>query len=1482
MSSATNAGRKSSKAAKPMSSLGETAFNLETTHQPQLPQTAEGGRFDIKQFLMEQKVTQSFHDGALFRSSSSSSHLATADPAFPHRLAKKKQLPRMDAIAKSISTLDLSSNNPKAQEAPPGHRIYSVETMAEASLHAARSHNHTWQMLRASDSQSECPCKRSDVVDLEGCFDAAMSYSGGKDNWEGDRKTALIDRDFMAVQANIVALYRPATDMDRRLLTSIVFEQKWSDLVLGEVEAMLMVSFFEQGHLLRKVRVQYATAFYRLEKHYTDCEAEKKRALDAEKKSRQALDDQARGHADDIAALQSEYERALAGLKDQMEQERTDADRKMYEAKEQIAKMSDTMKTLNAIFKQMREDSDKVRAVELKEANQKLERKCVQLEEDVKRLRPLIAQNRTLVATVESQTTQLHDAAQEIHELTVTLQEKEQIIENLLHRQEQLLVKQELMGDKVKLPSSDVASSVNPTAGDDDASSTICSRCQMSLFDDGSSGPPGAGGYPSGASAGRGNTAPTPIARRRDGKRVQCLAYRILLPNLQGRRPTKDVSWTLGCIRSILFAKQMDDNICFRIGMPVRFRMAEFVYAWFAPPEHVLVGAASDQRDLIYAQADEARWCLYYGVKLLSKESIEAKLFLSFMDEKYGDDELVFGLFCIRALDCLAGGELDWSPLRQSMSYTFFMEEWDAHFNVTGETIQVPKTVWITQHHASLATAIVLSKATADERDAFDAKMKGLGVTTLPANERPKRVVSFDHKNDGPMIDAYHWLHLMLQEYREEQAQRRAAIRLMFQTANTSTAAATTTTMPENDLGGGATTNSEMDMEQFRAMMQSLNSDVTAGMIALYFRTSYERGDGHVTFDAFMATAETLHFFTSCMRLPSPNVLATHHGRDDKDGGINAPPARLGSLVAKHFTLYEAECLLNLHASPPLTQSIAKRALEELRVVLRDGRGSSIDGFGALAAYQRLLSLQIHDRVARAETASTTITSVMLYRLDKELYSAMDCVRVDHTKRSGAEMLLESIRRKMSVYRMQRAFRARLLRDQGVPLNMRQLMHGGYGNGKTNYRDRRAIRPTKWLVAVISDLLRSKIAVDVAHPTENASHLFVEHIYDHFTQQFGSRWEAEKTIHDIFVNTRTLVGTHPRILLFSQLCGMGATGEDRYYGSAQAFHFVRMVLHCGHHHFPVLHSGGGEHIEFCRHDDAVAIIDAFFTVTGSDNKERILGRLRELERQSLKPKAADADMLLLFLLEEWRHYMLDRMNQIKVICCSDADLMSIEGYLSLDNMLVIFRRAGIAISEFEVAQVFRQVVQSNYSSLSLMDRIVKFAFPLLASEITVSPLEDVARPHYKDQIYLLLSFWEPYQESCKTVVAELQAIGAKNDVDVAMALVDKDKRRNSLSRAATVNSKLRAANITATDAAKFEEHFKALCDKMQAMANHQEIEAQVNPSDENPDADAEMWSIEVDETAKMFRRFLTECTRLRAIAKIEVGPIPDKWHGSAA
>ena len=137
-------------------------------------------------------------------------------------------------------------------------------------------------------------------------------------------------------------------------------------------------------------------------------------------------------------------------------------------------------------------------------------------------------------------------------------------------------------------------------------------------------------------------------------KRLPCAGYRLLLPNLMGYRPERPRRWTLRCMRSIMRAKQLDDSRCERSGQ-LRTRFPEFVYAWFEPPKHVLAGADSGEaREAIMADADEDRWGLYYGVKALSRELPEAASLYNFLDEKYGEDELTFFLYCLRVLNAEA------------------------------------------------------------------------------------------------------------------------------------------------------------------------------------------------------------------------------------------------------------------------------------------------------------------------------------------------------------------------------------------------------------------------------------------------------------------------------------------------------------------------------------------------------------------------------------------------------------------------------------------------------------------------------------------------------------------------------------------------------------------------------------------------------------------------------------------------------------
>ncbi|OQR99170.1 hypothetical protein THRCLA_06597 [Thraustotheca clavata] len=1403
-----------------ISSIGQTNFQVEAT---QSLNESPSAPFDIRQFLLEKKATQSsFLDPTLFRTNARES---IDDPMSFARVLKKKQLPRMDS-APALKSPSSDTKKQVNQEETLGYRLYSIENMTDASLHAIRSQNKTWQTLRASDLRLECPCKRSDVLDLEQCFEAAMNYAKGLEIWEGDRKTALIDRDYMAVQSQVVAKYAPLNEAETRALTCMVFEQKWTDIIIGELEAMLMVSFFEQGTLLRKVRNQYALTYYNLEMLYGQSQVEKKEAIQSKAAMRSRLDALGVEHNEMITKLKQHYEDELSSLHTQIEIERSDAEKKTQESRDQVMKMSETMKTLNGIFKQMREDSDKVRAIELKETNQKLEKKCESLKDEIDRLRSLIPKVQLLEQTTDELTSTIQSLSDELNATKRLVHEKDNIIEDLLHRQEQLLAREEIQASKAKQPDNEIAPPTEEGA--------LCSRCRGPLDDGDNSLTTTTGTSKVGDCRDQNKTTMAANRAKNNGKRVHCLSFRILLPNLQGRRPTREPSWAIGCIRAILYSKQVDDMMCLHGGMPGRLRMAEFVYAWFAPLDADLELLLPEQRDQAHATADEARWCLYYGAKLLSKELTEAKLFLSFLDEKHGDDEATHG-------------KLHWSPLRHAPNYNVFSNEWQSHFRMTNEIVQIPKTIWISLTHASRATALVLSKATADERVEFEHQLQTLSTTELAPGEH-----SATAQTEGPFVDAAQWLQLMLQEYREEQAHRRAAIRLMFQTAS-----AVSENGKEND--ATQTANSEMDMEQFRSMMLTLHSNVSCATIVSYFRLSYDRGDGHVTFDAFMETAEERQFFAQCMNLTSIPVLAAAY---QNSHGINTPAAILGSMVAKHFTLFEEDLYQRMASLPPYTQALARRAFADTVISIREGRGSVIDGFRAIAEHHRLLTLQLWHWLARTELAGEVLPSSAVVKLDKALSCALECFR--HTPRHSGEALLELVRKKISVYRVQKAFRARLTRDQGVPLNMRQLMHEGYGSGKTSYRYRRVLRPTKWLLNVISDLIRTKAELDDGN---NAPQTFIEYVYDYFAQRFGSRWEAEKVVHDVFVNTRTLAMSHARILLFSQLCGMGASGEDQYYGSNEAFNFLSMVLHAGYHSFPLLCPTEDLELDFVKHENAVCLIQAFFGAVDVENHDRMLGRLRELEHMSSRPKTSDADGLLLFLLEEWRRHVLNRMNQVRVMCCADKDLLAVDGYLSVEQLLVVFRRSGISMSDNEAAQIFRKVLQAKTSPLSTLDRIVKYVFPIICQEINVNELLPPPPADLAQQVFLTLSYWEPYQVSGKDLMEEMKALGCKNDADDAIAQLDSmsNDQAAASKRISSFNG-IQVSHFSTNDALDLEDKFKAVQSKMQRLIAYQS----------SPDGE-ELTSAHITEATVAFRQYLSECTRLRGVAKLGIGPMRDDF-----
>ncbi|KAJ0399443.1 hypothetical protein P43SY_005382 [Pythium insidiosum] len=371
--------------------------------------------------------------------------------------------------------------------------FYTLEKVAESAFHAVQSKNRTWQFLPGAEERSksssgssanassgganslsnvERPSRRVDVLDLDRCLETALRYvqqKRGKQHQRGidvlntATAMALIDRDFMTLQVKVAQRYgstleyassastaggvtaAPATDDGaQNELACLLFEQKWSDIVLGELEAMLTTSFLEQGVLLRKTRIRYAKTFSQLEKLFEKQSMRLRDTLSTLEATRKELADTSDHHAQDSIQMRIHYEEEMKRITSDFEQRNAVLEQKLAEAQEQMGKMGDTMRTLNTVFRQMREDTEKVKAVELRENYIKLERRYDASREEVERLRPLVALSERLQQEKEAIERENESLQERIASFDSVVAAKDEVIANLMEQQSELLAAQEL------------------------------------------------------------------------------------------------------------------------------------------------------------------------------------------------------------------------------------------------------------------------------------------------------------------------------------------------------------------------------------------------------------------------------------------------------------------------------------------------------------------------------------------------------------------------------------------------------------------------------------------------------------------------------------------------------------------------------------------------------------------------------------------------------------------------------------------------------------------------------------------------------------------------------------------------------------------------------------------------------------------------------------------------------------------------------
>lgn len=1756
---------------RPFTTMGSATLHLDTTQSrdraqaSRKPSTAGAasasrlqateGEFDVRKFILDQKGTEPLHQSSLFRSASfleqQHPHLKSRPSTQPNHSSSdftkrsKKLLPKMEmGSSHSLGMLQVSNDDArKLQGASVNQQhddeydtvshFYTIEKMAESCCHAAQSRNKTWHFLPGSEERSkgnnssggvggssitgvERPSRRVDVLDLGNCFETAIQFVNKKNKWDvaSNEKMAMIDRDFMSIDARVAQKYSSSSPCsgellpggvdksteDQKVLVKLFFEQKWSDVILGELEAMLTVSFLEQGVLLRKARIQYAQAFYQLEHLYCSRSRELTLALQESEKMRQEILRASENHQRDTDDMKEQYEAEIRRLSVGFEARKEEMEKKVTESKEQMTKMGDTMKTLNTIFRQMREDTEKVKAVELRENYNKLEKKYELCREEIERLRPLIQENQTLTAAKEAVEQELETLKENVSNMSVILAAKDDTIASLMEQQSDMIAAQELQAaqeeerrkraqDAADDEEDDLGESNSPATATsshdvDDSSAGpngprrcrnsvgVCVRCKQDMKDmsvqeklvdqplDSSSQSGGNSNADSFEASGSENRKVQEVRKRR----IQCLYFRILLPNLRGRRPHKEMAWTLSCMRSIVFAKQIDDAMCKRNGgiFPLRIQMPEFVYSWFSPWRSIRDEKNQDDFDAAYVeptdksdssaplsrsilsseqqqmQADEDRWCLYYGVKALVQEGyLEAKLFLSLLDEKYGEDELVFMLYCYRVLDILIGGRLNWGPLRDCTSYVNFSEQYETLGIAAANgpsTKRVPKTIWISPYHASLATGVVLSKATESERSALDKKIMKYVVNNVPEEEKPvvflppdqPRLAKKKHgkkaqptadpsnahdKEDddedaAPMqfVDANLWVELMMLEYKEEQAHRRAAIRLMFQTATgatTSVVGPSRTESRQSVIALGGISAATMDIEQFRIMIRTLNDEIPSFMVASLFRNAYVKGNGAVNFDAFMDVAESAQFFSSCMRLESPaaGIARLPDSQYLPTSAALSTSSRATYMVGKFFAILRGELASSIEALPLWTRSMADYLSYEISSCLEDSEDAFSDGVRLLTSFHRLVDSLLLTKLVKHEITGCLLHSKNIFILEKALNALLECVRL--RDKSSVEILIDTIRQKLCVKRMQTAFREHLRRDQGAPLVMRPLLHHHYGKKECDYHTRVAERPLNWLLYVISAIFRQSMQPErysvllmVLSMTSSAFHgtpssstnnsstinggigpapkpILMELIYDFFLGKFGTRWEAEKLIHDVFVNCRAYVKTNAMVMLFSALCSMSnAAPDDRLLGQNEALAFLHGVFRCGLHDFRIINpsslvysmavSGAAENgtgseanatiepPDWIPIETAESILLSAFSKLSTDQKQRLRARIEEaaqdakegtelalrsssmtnLKTQQQPNGVIEAGAFLLLALTEWKRYVVQRMNEVKIVCCTlEDEMLRFESFAQIDAIANVLEKSGVPYLSDDLCVIFRRFcstekrhsekkeslggsshkVQQSSAEDHISDRLAAACFPMLAREplTELQNLENSAvepfkiSPNPAQSYEFLVSSWGGYREQCRQLLEELRRIGKNNDIQ-AESFLQRSSTVSSGNHSSTrdvlyLNSPTSVDHLSSQDVAQHEAVYLLFIERLERLedlfekdcierAHGTESSSSKRDSisvsgDESLSLVDEMHSgiVMVNETWKIFRQVLLGFIRLRALASLGKGTLPDEW-----
>lgn len=792
-------------------------------------------------------------------------------------------------------------------------------------------------------------------------------------------------------------------------LGDCLFEQKWLDLTCGELCEQVAVMCLPHGQLLLEMRRRSASVFNRLHGLYSDLLWILDRCVSSVLEGRRARKQAEESWTRRLANTCADYEAAIKAIHDSRGSEEQEQARAKREAKAQVDRMGDTLRTLNGIFKTMQADGKAMTEMDLKDRCRALEQELFVRKEEMHELRRLKEKHLATEAEMREVKLELRNTKLQADKVKEEMERRQSLVQELMDNEAKRLTEIEALkagndaigrandedgegdeGDNDQpgtergskksrnskrkrrknrgradsatetgdgstskqsrgVDGSTAGDGGNGPGGDDDdddeeeeiGSSVLCIKCRKALDD-------------------LSNIADA-LEKERQLKgqtRLQCHGYRLLLPNLKGHRPPRTVAWVRTVMRAILRAKIWDDSVL-RYKQDLRVRFPEFTYAWFEPQKSIMAAANANGRSKLVAQADNDRWGLYYGVRALARESAEATIFWHALNETNGEDYLTFMVYCLCVVEGAVGSMLrDQWGVSETCTDLYTLTRRLEEMRAPNESSRISRggslvgaardvgirgvegkdgeedmseplssgrdVVWLLFADAVVAVHHILVKAMEDQ------KLKVLDATKAIAVSCEGRLP--DQDPSFTCVDLFLFLRIMLHSFKEEQVNRRAAVRLMFETAATGVLTDGTPIygdgrVDQSALAAAETvynsllneTKATVDLPQFMAIARTLWPEVTTSDAVAVFRDAHEETNGEVDYQAFLRLADRWQFFSNALQLP-----VYMPSRADRSEELNlATRNNLGALVHRHYFLMQP-------AMEAVKESLPENAVKQL------------------------------------------------------------------------------------------------------------------------------------------------------------------------------------------------------------------------------------------------------------------------------------------------------------------------------------------------------------------------------------------------------------------------------------------------------------------------------------------------------------------------------------------------------------------------